>query len=97
MHAPQGSRFFPFDIQIFQNIATLGVGASPPQGWHPLQEILDPTLICVFKSVVSRNISSTLNPHTSQIYVNRYIHKPKLLHLITSNLVDFCVHMVDMY
>ena len=27
VHAPQGSRFFSFDIQNFQNIATSGVGA----------------------------------------------------------------------
>ena len=34
---PQGSRFFHFDIRIFQNVVALGVGA-------PLREILDPSL-----------------------------------------------------
>ena len=32
---PYGSRFFRFDIQIFQNVATSGVGAPPPRGRHP--------------------------------------------------------------
>ena len=36
-HAPQGSRFFRFDIQNFQNVTALGVHA-------PLWEILDPPL-----------------------------------------------------
>ena len=30
---PQGSRFFRFDIQIFRNVAALGVGA-PLRGWR---------------------------------------------------------------
>ena len=33
-HAPHGSRFFHFDIQIFQNVAASGVGA-PLRGQHP--------------------------------------------------------------
>ena len=41
--APQGSRFFHFDIQIFRNVAASGVGA-PLRGWRPLREILDPPL-----------------------------------------------------
>ena len=42
---PQGSRFFRFDIQIFQNVATLGVGTPPPmRSAPPLREILDPPL-----------------------------------------------------
>ena len=32
--APQGSRFFCFDIQILRNVATSGVGA-PLRGWRP--------------------------------------------------------------
>ena len=32
---PQGSRFFRFDIQIFQNIATSGVGAPPHEVGAP--------------------------------------------------------------
>ena len=32
--APYGSRFFRFDIQIFQNVAASGVG-SPPRGQRP--------------------------------------------------------------
>ena len=30
--APQGSRFFRFDIQIFRNVAASGVGVPPPYG-----------------------------------------------------------------
>ena len=35
---PQGTRFFPFDIQILRNVAASGVHA-------PLWEILDPPLV----------------------------------------------------
>ena len=41
---PQGFRFFRFDIQIFRNRATSGVGAPPTRLAPPLQEILDPPL-----------------------------------------------------
>ena len=41
----QGSRFFRFDIQNFQNVTTSGVGA-PLRGRRPLWEILDPPLQC---------------------------------------------------
>ena len=34
VRAPYGSRFFRFDIQIFQNVATSGVGA-PLRGQRP--------------------------------------------------------------
>ena len=43
---PQGSRFFHFDIQIFQNVAASGVGTTP-RGRRPPpppREILDPPL-----------------------------------------------------
>ena len=43
-HTPYGSRFFRFDIQIFQNIAALGVG-TPLRGRRPPWEILDLLLI----------------------------------------------------
>ena len=35
---PHGSRFFRFDIQIFQNVAALGVGAPPMRSAPPLRE-----------------------------------------------------------
>ena len=41
---PYGSRFFHFDIQIFRNVAALGVGAPPDEVGTPLWEILDPLL-----------------------------------------------------
>ena len=41
---PYGSRFFWFDIQIFRNVATSGVGAPPSRSAPPLWEILDPLL-----------------------------------------------------
>ena len=40
---PYRSRFFRFDIQIFRNVATSGVGA-PPTRSPPPWEILDPLL-----------------------------------------------------
>ena len=40
---PYRFRFFRFDIQIFRNVATSGVGA-PLRGRRPLPEILDPLL-----------------------------------------------------
>ena len=42
-HAPQGSRFFRFDIHNFRNVTASGVHA-PLRGPRPLREILDPPL-----------------------------------------------------
>ena len=47
-HTPQGSRFFCFDIQNFQNITALGVHA-PHEVHTPLQEILDLPLWWIHK------------------------------------------------
>ena len=49
---PQGSRFFRFDIQNFQKVATSGVHA-PSYSYEvhaPLREILDPALHSPFRS-----------------------------------------------
>ena len=43
-HAPQGSRFFRFDIQNLENVTASGVHA-PLRGPRSLREILDPPLI----------------------------------------------------
>ena len=43
------ARFFHFDIQIFRNVATLGVGARPYEVGAPLREILDPPLVSIFQ------------------------------------------------
>ena len=43
--APQGSRFFRFNIKNFQNVTASGVGTSSTRPTHPLREILDPPLV----------------------------------------------------
>ena len=45
---PPGTQFFCFDIQLLQNVATLGVHTPPMRSTPPLWEILDPPLEHVY-------------------------------------------------
>ena len=51
---PQGSRFFRFDMQNFQNVTASGAHAPPTRSTPPLREILDPPLgmITIFELVI---------------------------------------------
>ena len=82
---PQGSRFFHFDIQIFQNVAILEVGA-PHEVSAPLREILDPPLLWNKWFVRRNRVNIMLNTlwNGSATNVHQETAHPIEIHLYTS-------------
>ena len=99
MH-PHGSRFFHYDIQIFRNVVTSGVGV-PLWGWRPPWEILDLLLrgiICRLVTGAGDKLPSQVQPYcvSTRVVVQeiRLVQNLKLLHFAPSIQIVFCIKIL---
>ena len=96
---PHGSRFFHYDIQIFRNVVTSGVGV-PLWGWRPPMGILDLLLraICRLDTGAGDNLPSQVQPYcvSTRVVVQeiRLVQNLKLLHFAPSIQIVFCIKIL---